>query len=145
METVQRQSELRTIEQQVSLDDVIGASGLLDRVLEQPLPVSGIIRRPYHLLPNRMQLVDRMIREYRYIPKPDLDIEFGTIFYKCRVPLGGRLFLNCHFVDVQFDPPNNQRWATVGCMAEGDSPYWAAQRFGWGDVIHCVGNAEVPK
>ncbi len=125
-------------EQPNFLDAVVDRSGILDRVLEQPLPVSGIVRRPTHLLPSRWEVVTYLEQRHRFIPLPETDIEYGTIFYKCRVPLSGRLFVDCHFVGVTFDPPNKE-WAAIGCMSDGDSHYWAAQRFKNGTVIGCVG------
>lgn len=90
----------------------------LDDLLRRPyVPkrrVSGIVRHPNP--PSRMEVVDYVIAKYGYCPLPEMEIEYRTIFIRQTVPLAGKLFVDCGFIDCDFEI-SKERYAVVGSVA----------------------------
>jgi hypothetical protein len=106
-------------------------------------PLDELLRRdvsPRHAtikcpdLPSRLWVVDWMW-QWRHVPDPTLDIEWGTIYYRETVPTTGKCYAGCAFIDCDIEPPTG-RYEVVGCYLE-DSPRMHAGfgKYGYGDLI----------
>lgn len=95
----QRQPDVQTLE-----------SDELSRLLRRRyVPVGRehpeVIRTPDHLLPDRCQVIDRIISSHGHYPQPELDIVYGSAFFHSLIPTTGKLYINCIFYDCDFSEP----------------------------------------